>query len=181
MVLATDQHIAATNAYIDELLAMDKSLLLGQTRGDEDPPSTTNPTMNTPVAPITVVGSPLTPMVDVDISTPNEPCQRRLLVKCFKLSIDDGNEVDLYDSDGNEPPVVDNAELNHFEDSLDDALSNTMPFLEQTRKFVFLTDDAIDSLKVDELKLELKKRILSKTGKKPELRERMKSQWLIKL
>ena len=90
------------------------------------------------------------------------------MVECFEqiLSIDDGTEANLYDSDGNEPSVVDNVGFNYFKDSLDDVSSNAAPFPEKTGKFVFLTDDAIDSLKIDEFKLELEKSSLSKTGKK---------------
>ena len=76
---------------------MDESLLLGQTWGDEEPTTTTNPTINSPGELENALGSPLTPAGDIDVSTPNEPSRRRSLIECFEqmLTIDNEDEADL--------------------------------------------------------------------------------------
>ena len=69
--------------------------------------------------------------------------------------------------------MVDN-EFEHFEGSIDDISGGENPSIPSSSKFVFLSNEQIDALKVDELKQELLKRSLSKSGLKAELRERLK-------
>ena len=123
-----------------------------------------------------LIGSPLTPTANVSFSTPHEPTRRRSLIECFDtlLTISDADEADCYDSDGNEPPCVVDNEFVHFEGSIDDISGGENPSIPSSSKFVFLSNEQIDALKVDELKQELLKRSLSKSGLKAELRERLK-------
>ena len=111
--------------------------------------------------------SPLTPTTNLTFSTPHEPARRRCLIECFEslLTLEDTNDADCYDSDGNEPPCVQDEEFEHFEDSIDDnilgeaaaeiapiqtnigdvAAAEILP-VEDTSKFVLLTDEKIENM-----------------------------------
>lgn len=123
-----------------------------------------------------VIGSPLTPTANLSFSTPHEPSQRKSLIKCFEsLQIfEEVEDVDCYDSDGNEPQCVKDTDFNHFEASIDTNFSSESSTIPSTSKFVFISDEDIDGLKVDESRQELVKRSLFKSGLKAELRERLK-------
>ena len=78
-------------------------------------PTTKNPLMPTPV----IFSSPLTPLNEVELSTPHEP-------QCHRSSLKDNNDfwdaLDafnncLYDSDGNVPPESTEADSFHYEES----------------------------------------------------------------
>ena len=123
-----------------------------------------------------VIGSPLTPTANLSFSTPHEPSRRKSLIKCFESlqTSEEAEDEDCYDSDGNEPPCIKDTDFNHFEASIDTILSREISTIPSTSKFVFISDEDIDGLKVDELRQELVKRSLSKSGLKAELRERLK-------
>ena len=53
-------------------------------------------------------------------------------------------EVSCYDSDGSEPPFVDENEFKHFEISLDENIGSTNIILLKSSKCVWLTNEAID-------------------------------------
>ena len=53
--------------------------------------------------------------------------------------------------------------------------------ISESSKFIFLSNEAIDGLKVDELRQELTRRSLSKAGLKAELRERLKKAMIDKI
>ena len=155
---------------------MTESSLLGATWSDEPPTITTNPTNDSSGELGDIIFSPLTLTAKVDISTPHEPSRRRSLVERFEkmLSFDEAVEADCYDSDGNEPPCVVEEEFEHFENSLDQIIGTAAVTIPAAGNFVFLDTNAIDRFKVDELRQELEKRGLSKTGLKAELTERLK-------
>ena len=131
----------------------------------------------------TLIGSPLTPTANIDISTPQEPSRRRALIDIFDpiTCFEEAEEAECYDSDGNGPPSVDESQFKHFELSLDEDLAPNNVVISESSKFVFLSDGAIDQLKVDELRQELTKRSLSKAGLKAELRERLKKAMVDKI
>ena len=122
------------------------------------------------------IGSPLTLITNVSFSTPHEPTRCRSLVECFDtlLTLLEAEEADCYDSDGNEPPCVKDNEFEHFESSIDEISGDEFSQILSQSKFVFLSTGQIDALKVDELKQELLKRSISKSGLKAELREWLK-------
>ena len=125
----------------------------------------------------------MTPAENVELSTPNEPMRRRSLVECFEkmLSLDEAVEADCYDSDGIEPPCVVDEEFVYFENSLDQIISAAAVTIPAAGNFVFLDTNAIDRFKVDELRQELEKRGLSKTGLKAELTEMLKKAMVDKI
>ena len=108
---------------------------------------------------------------------PHEPTQCWSLIECFDtlLTLSETEEADYYNSDGKEPPYVKDNEFGHFESSIDEISGGEIPQISSSSKFVFLSTEQIDALKVDELKQELLKRSISKSGLKTELvRERLK-------
>ena len=122
------------------------------------------------------IGSQLTPTANVSFSTPHELTRRQSSIECFDtlLTLSEADEADCYDSDGNEPPCVKDNEFGHFDSSIDEISSDEISQIPSSSKFVFLSNEQIDALKVDELKQELLKRILSKSDLKAELRDRLK-------
>ena len=70
---------------------------------------------------------------------------------------------DYYDLDGNGHSCVKVNEFIQFETSIDTITSVEISMIPSTSKFVFTCDEEISGLKVDELRQELPKRILSKT------------------
>ena len=123
-----------------------------------------------------LIGSPLTPTTNVDLSTPHEPCCRRSLVECFEhmMTLEESEEPDCYDSDGNGPPPVVLDEFEYSEKSLDDTNApNATGPISVPSNFIFLEESVIDGFKVDELRKELEKRSLSKARLKAELKERL--------
>ena len=123
-----------------------------------------------------VVGSPLTPTANMSFSTPHEPSRRRSLIECFETLkiLEEAEDADCYDSDGNEPPCVKESEFSHFEANIEEISGDEISTIPSTSKFVFLSNEEIDGLKVDELRKELLIRSLSKTGLKAELKEWLK-------
>ena len=77
--------------------------------------------------------------------------------------------MDCCDSDGNDSPCVKDNELSTLRIVL-------MKFLvvPSSSKLMFLSNDQIDTMKVDELKQELLKQSLSKSDLKADLRKRLK-------
>ena len=112
----------------------------------------------------------------MSFSIPHEPTWWQSLIECFESlqTPTDAEEADFFDSDGNEPRYyVKDHEFDHYEDSIDELLSGPNSEIPSQSKFVFLSNDEIDALKVDQLKLELLKKNLSNLGLKTELNERV--------
>ena len=124
--------------------------------------------------------SPLTPTAEIELSTPHEPPRRRSLLSLFEnLEIFDEDEDGVcYDSDGNEPPVASIHDSSHFETCCGDiSIHNDTTTTNENitaAEFIPLDDSHIMSMKVDELKQQLRLRGLSKNGLKAELRDRLK-------
>ena len=146
-------------------------------------PSNLIPSEMSPDPLAALIASPLTPTAGISFSTPHEPSRRRALIHCFDTnpSFEEAEEADCYDSDGNGLPCVDESEFKHFEISLDEDLCPENVATSESSKFVFLSNEAIDGLKVDELREELTRRSLSKAGLKAELRERLKKAMIDKI
>ena len=118
------------------------------------------------------IGSPLTPIDHLPLSTPKEPSTRRYIGH----QNDDTNEVidDLgYDSDGNSPPLSTVEDLFHVEPeagSGNRVVANTSS--DDCQVVIFHLDE-VKKMKVDKLRHELRLRGLSHRGLKAELIEHL--------
>ena len=137
------------------------------------------PSTPTPVT----FGSPLTPIDEVDLSTPQEPqCRRSLFLENdeFVDALDDFLDC-MYDSDGNGPPEAKEEDQFQFEEAVlavsDGASVPVLP----SEKIVIIEDSELKKMKVDTLKTELRIRGLSTSGKKAELLERLKNAMINKV
>ena len=148
---------------------------------EQDATATTTKNTSTP-APVTF-GSPLTPLDEVELSTPHEPQCRRSLLKDNDAFWDALEVFDdcMYDSDGNMPPEVTEVDLFHFEDAISTEVPSTAEPLVQQENIALINDDELKRMKVDVLKAELRKRGLSTSGKKAELLERLRKAMVDKI
>ena len=110
----------------------------------------------------------------VSISVPDSP-QIRVVQEVCSEAQEQG-----YDSDGFLCPEADTEETIVHEETVQDLEPNEAPNDDAeatestTDNFVFIPEDALVKLKVDELRIELLNRGLSKTGKKAELQEKLR-------
>ena len=115
-----------------------------------------------------VIGSPLTPVEHVPLSTPHAPSSRCQLFHQNEDNDDSNDDIDAicYDSDGNPPPVATLDDTFHAEPevSTENEDANIKNFEEL--KFVLLTEKEIKKLRVDELRKELHIRGVSHQRKK---------------
>ena len=129
------------------------------------------------------IGSPLTPIDGVELSTPNKPA-----IRCCIIDVNEGldDEFDLnddlnYDSNGNLPPQATLMDSLHEEHELVEEIGPDDDDVSVPQNIIILTDDEIKKLKVVGLKKELRTRGLSHTGKKAELVERLKKAMIDKV
>ena len=125
----------------------------------------------------------MTPLDEVELSTPHEPQCRRSLLKDnddFWDALDAFDDC-LYDSDGNMPPESTEADLFHFEESISTEVVSTAEPLIRQENIVIIDDDEIKKMKVDSLKAELRKRGISTSGKKAELVDKLKKAMVDKI
>ena len=121
------------------------------------------------------VGSPLTPVDHLPLSTPNEPTARRYLFHQNDDG-DDSNDVieELgYDSDGNEPPVSTVDDSFHVEPEAGLETRRDESEKSDDCQVVIIDLNDIKKMKVDQLRKELRLRGLSHRGLKQELIERL--------
>ena len=113
------------------------------------------------------IGSPLTPIDGVELSTPQQPPYHRLLIGVgSELDDECGNSDAInYDSDGNGPPQAALMDSYHEEHYLVDEIDDDDPEVPETDDIVILSDEDIKKLKADRLKKELCCRGLSHAGK----------------
>ena len=121
------------------------------------------------------IGSPLTPVDHLPLSTPKEPTSRRYLFH-QDADGDDSNEVLEglgYDSDGNAPPVSTIGDSFHVEPEAGLKTRSDAEKKSDDCQVVIIDMDDIKKMKVDQLRKELRLRGLSHRGLKAELIERL--------
>ena len=135
--------------YIRHSTKMEKSPSNGAIDGIVDSQSDNISFTASPELPSDYIGSLLTPTVNLLFSKSHDPSQWLCLKSIFEtLSIfEEVEEADYYDSAGNEPPFLKDHEFNHFEVSIDELPTGKNSMIPSISKFVFLSDEVIDSSK----------------------------------
>ena len=87
----------------------------------------------------TLIGSPLTPIANIPLSTPHEPSQQRSLIDYFESTstFDKDNEAEYYVSDRNGPSCVLEDEFIHCEKSLDEIKGSETAQFQSHQKLYF--------------------------------------------
>ena len=98
----------------------------------------------------TTIGSPLIPIDGVELSIPNKPAIRRLIVDVHEGLDDefDLNDALNYDSDGNLPPQVTLMDSQHEEHDLVEEIGPDDDEISVPENIIILTDEEIKKLKV---------------------------------
>ena len=121
------------------------------------------------------IGSSLTPVDHLPLSTPGKPPRRRHLFHQLEDGDDSNDATDVlgYDSDGNEPPVTTLEDISHTEPEAGlETSTDDFPQKDDCQVIIFGIKE-LKNMKVDQLRADLRSRGLSHRGLKAERVERL--------